>query len=70
MQVSLIVRSLIHSKPKKPKIKPDGFLELVPETYDDSELVEWHPAPTPISKPDEPGDWGIFLTFKNVQKQI
>lgn len=48
--------------------KPDGdyaaddepFLDLVPEKYDDQHLYEWKPAPEPISKPDEPGNLGMF----------
>lgn len=40
-----------------------GFLELVPEKYNDDELVEWEPAAPPISRPDEPGDLGIFYNF-------
>lgn len=36
----------------------EEFLKLVPETYDEADLVEWEPAPPPISKPDEPGDLG------------
>lgn len=60
LQVSLILRSLIHAKSSKYKVKTDGFLELVPEKYDDSDLVEWQPMPAPISRPEEPGNLGIL----------
>lgn len=39
------------------------FLELVPEKYNDGELVEWEPAASPISRPEEPGDLGILYIF-------
>jgi len=61
--VSLIVRSLIHSnKPASAyNRRKHGFLELVPETYRDDELVEWTPAPAPVSRPGEPGDLGAAV---------
>lgn len=36
------------------------FLEIVSQKYNDDELVEWEPAPPPISRPEEPGNLGIF----------
>lgn len=61
-KVALFVRTLIHSKAPKYKVdkSKEGFLQLVPEKYLDSELVEWHPAPDPINRPDEPGNMGKF----------
>lgn len=37
----------------------------MPEKYLDSELVEWEPAPAPISRPEEPGNLGKFLELCN-----
>lgn len=48
-----------------PRRRPtDGFLQLVPETYGDDEVVEWEPAPAPVSKPGEPGNLGISYFFR------
>lgn len=60
-QISLFVRSLLYAKAPKYQKNADGFLQLVPEKYLDSELVEWEPAPDPISRPEEPGNMGKFL---------
>lgn len=46
----------------------DGFLELVSEKYNDDELVEWEPAPAPMSRPEEPGDLGKSLFFQKELK--
>lgn len=40
--------------------KTDGFLQLVPETYNDDELTEWTPAPAPVSRPEEHGNLGKY----------
>lgn len=62
LQGSLLIRSLnYYSKDSNDGRTKDGFLELVPEKYNDDELFEWEPAPPPISRPDEPGDLGILL---------
>lgn len=71
LQGSLLIRSLNYSKDSNDRRTRDGFLELVPEKYNDDELVEWEPAPKPISRPEEPGDLGalwflhIFLVSPN-----
>lgn len=57
-----MIRTLnYYSKDSNEVRTKDGFLELVPEKYNDDELVEWEPAAAPISRPDEPGDLGIFF---------
>lgn len=68
MQASLLIRSLIRSnKPTSYKRKIHGFLELVSETYNDDEVFEWQPAPSPESKPNEPGNLGnIFVQIDSV----
>lgn len=59
------MRSLIRSnKSLGYNRKTDGFLQLVPETYNDDELVEWTRAPPPVSQPDEPGNLGKCLKTK------
>lgn len=62
LQVSLLIRT--YWKSSNDGVR-DEFLEIVPEKYNDDELVEWEPAPPPISRPEEPGDLGIlrFLHF-------
>lgn len=67
LQCSLLVRHFIFSKLPAHQRRTDGFLQLVPETYHDDELVEWKPAPAPISRPDEPGDLGIKFHNKLIQ---
>ncbi|XP_031622984.1 polypeptide N-acetylgalactosaminyltransferase 13-like [Contarinia nasturtii] len=67
--VSLFVRSLIHAKAPKYHKNADGFLDLVPEKYADSELVEWTPAPPPISRPDEPGNLGQAVVVPEERKE-
>lgn len=64
-QVSLIIRSLIHAKSTKYNENSNEFLELVPDKYDDSELVEWEPAAAPISRPEEHGNLGISKQLIN-----
>lgn len=50
------------------------FLEIVSENYLDSELIEYDPAPAPISQPDKPGDLGsyscIFYSVQSIQNII
>lgn len=58
------MRIFICSKLPAYRRKADGFLQLVPETYDEDELVEWEPAPAPISRPEEPGDMGNFSSIQ------
>lgn len=48
----------------------EDFLTLVPETYDDADLVEWEPASTPISKPNEPGNLGKNRFYFSFQRFI
>lgn len=62
-QGSLLVRYFVFSKMPAYRRRTDGFLQLVPETYDEDELVEWEPVPAPISHPNEPGDLGIWVLF-------
>lgn len=38
----------------------DEFIQLIDEHYEDEDLVEWKPRPTPISRPGEPGDLGML----------
>lgn len=59
LQVSFLVRSLIYEKFPKHQKPVDEFVQLVPEKYADSELVEWTPAPAPIDRPGEPGNLGF-----------
>ncbi|XP_055295467.1 polypeptide N-acetylgalactosaminyltransferase 13-like [Sitodiplosis mosellana] len=67
--ISLCVRSLIHSKAPKYNKNAKGFLQLVPEKYLDSELVEWEPAPEPISRPEEPGNLGNVVNIPSELKE-
>lgn len=45
---------------KKVDVVDNDFLKLVDEHYDEKDLVEWEPAPPPVSRPDEPGNLGMI----------
>ncbi|XP_031629086.1 polypeptide N-acetylgalactosaminyltransferase 13-like [Contarinia nasturtii] len=66
---SLFVRNLIYEKPPKRQNYTDEPVQLVPEKYSDSELVEWKPAPAPINRPGEPGNLGEAVVVPEELKE-